>query len=371
MKFYMCSQGKVMGPYLPEEITSLFGGVSPDALISTAFDYESGRTRWRKISLFPELAGCIKREIDEPLVKYSTGAPAGLALNILSTDDDSNIRTLLWHMLTDAGHTVDFARDGEEVFARLAAKKYDLVVLDVNMPKMNGYKVSELLHDKLPKPPKVIIFTGRDLEKERMQFVCSGADAILNKGTGNDKLIRTIEGLFFVKPEKPAPAENVFTPEPTPPVLEGVFAAPAPATPAQQPVPPTSPPLTVPQYVPLIAAVAPAVTGRKTYEQALPGAQSPAAGRENSGKLDIVLEQWLLENKTLKTDLMDIRRLLGHVELEYTQLEKQFEKQALKFLNENKEVAKKLESYCKNIRNYVTLATLLLLVAVLAAVVLF
>ncbi|PKM98886.1 MAG: hypothetical protein CVU79_01150 [Elusimicrobia bacterium HGW-Elusimicrobia-3] len=85
------------------------------------------------------------------------------------------------------------------------------------MPKMNGYKVSEILHEKLPSPPKVLIFTGRDLEQKKLQFVCSDADAILNKGTGNDKLIETIEGLFGGKPAAPQPAAPPqLTPEPPP-----------------------------------------------------------------------------------------------------------------------------------------------------------
>ena len=86
--------------------------------------------------------------------------------------------------------------------------------------------------------------------------------------------------------------------------------------------------------------------------------------------LETVLDRLLFENKALKTDLVDIRRLLGHIELAYTQLEGQFEKQALKILCENHEVAEKLGSDWKALRNYVTLTTLLLLVAIAAAVLL-
>jgi len=370
MKFYMCMQNKVVGPYLPEEITGIFGGVSPETLTCTEPEFSSGRTQWRRIVLLPELAACVKREISEPLAKYSPDSPAGLRLDILSTDDDSNIRALLWHMLTDAGHTVEFAKDGEEVFKRLAAKTYDLVILDVNMPKMNGYKVSELLHEKLPNPPKVIIFTGRDLEKERLQFVCSGADAILSKGTGNDRLIQTIEGLFHGKPGKPAPAEEVSAPRPAEPVIERFYAAPAPGIPAPpEPVPAVPPATAVLQPMPEVAAAAGAIV-RNPDKPAPPPAPPRASGHENDGKLAVVLDRLLFENKALKTDLVDIRRLLGHIELEYTQLEGLFEKQALKLLDRNQEAAGRLGADWQNLRNYVTLTTLFLLVTVLAVMLL-
>ncbi|HOW90636.1 MAG TPA: response regulator, partial [Elusimicrobiales bacterium] len=175
MKFYMYMQEKVIGPYDKEEIVGRFGGLSKDALICRADKYEGGSRKWRFADQVPELSACVKREISEPLpaAEETDAGERALSLRILSTDDDPHIRELLWHMLCDAGHAVEFARDGEEVFKRLGEKRYDLVILDVNMPKMNGYKVSELIHKKMPNPPKVMIFTGRELQKERLQFVCS------------------------------------------------------------------------------------------------------------------------------------------------------------------------------------------------------
>ena len=395
MKFYVHMEGGALGPYLPEEITGLLGYVSPETLACTAPEYESGRAQWRKIGLLPELAGCIKREVVEQ-PERRPAAPARkkgplLSLEVLSTDDDSGIRALLWSMLTDAGHSVEFAKDGEEVFARLAAKRYDLVILDVNMPKMNGYKVSELLHDKLPNPPKVIIFTGRDLEKERLQFVCSGAVAILNKGTGNDKLIETIENLFAQKQASAAPE---YVTEPQPAIIEEFSAVKEPikiekeefyaAAPAPVPPAPVAPPArSVPLVQPISLTPAPVeLTVNKPVElpqqphhaqqplvpqqlsqppQQPPAVRYPAPPAVNNGKQELLLSQLSLENKSMKADLVDIRRMLGHIELEYTQLEKQSEKQASKFLEENKGISTKLTAEWRGLRNYVTLVALFLL----------
>ncbi len=240
MRYYVCLQGGVRGPLLPEEISSLFGGIAPDVMACPELGYETGSPQWRRAALLPELAPCVKAEISEPLPLGSPSSPPPRALSILSTDDDQNIRALLWGLLSDAGHSVEFARDGEEVFRRLRDKRYDLLILDVNMPKMNGYKVSELIHEKLPDPPKVIIFTGRDLEKEKLQFVVSGADAILNKGTGNEKLLETIGRLFAPPQVKEAPAPPAFLPEPEPPgvsLSEKDFAGAPEPPPAPLPAP--------------------------------------------------------------------------------------------------------------------------------------
>ncbi|MBI5744546.1 MAG: response regulator [Elusimicrobia bacterium] len=364
-KFYLYIQGRVAGPYLPEEINSLFGCLSADVLASSEAEYAGGRPPWRSIAAIAPLAGCLRRP-----------APAGRGpaaarkapLCVLSTDDDSGIRALLWSLLNDAGHNVDFAKDGEEVFRRLAEKRYDLVILDVNMPKLNGYKVSEMLHDKLPNPPKVIIFTGREIEKERLQFVCSGADAILNKGTGNGKLLETIEGLFAERAATPADTEPVYAPEPQPPGIEELHPEGlAPGGPADVPVP-----------APALAPFADA--GRAEIPAPAAGALEAALGRASDAVKAAVeargeearaaLARLSVESGAVKTDLMDIRRLLGHLELAYTQLEGQFEKQAARAAEANKSAAERLAAEWRSLKTFTALATLLLLVTVLAAILL-
>ena len=99
-----------------------------------------------------------------------------------------------------------------------------------------------------------------------------------------------------------------------------------------------------------------------------PSVRSPAPAAEDNSRQELFFSQLLLENKALKADLMDIRRLLGHIELEYAQLEIQFEKQTLKLLAESREVARELRSGWKNLRNYITLILSILLVISLAAV---
>jgi DNA-binding response OmpR family regulator len=87
-------------------------------------------------------------------------------LRILSSDDDESIRALLFSLLTEHGHEVEFAKSSDEVFKNLGRAKYDLLILDVNTPGMNGYKVSEKISTNIINRPKILIFTARDIKAE-------------------------------------------------------------------------------------------------------------------------------------------------------------------------------------------------------------
>ncbi len=117
-------------------------------------------------------------------------------LRILSSDDDEGIRAFLFNLLTEQGHHVEFARDGDEVFKHLGRGRYDLLILDVNTPGLNGYKVAEKITENIVNRPKILIFTARNIEEEELQFVSCGADAIIRKGASCDSIIAAIDELF-------------------------------------------------------------------------------------------------------------------------------------------------------------------------------
>ncbi|HCC48753.1 MAG TPA: hypothetical protein DEQ38_11650 [Elusimicrobia bacterium] len=117
-------------------------------------------------------------------------------LKILSCDDDENIRAFLYSLLTEHGYDIEFARDSNEVFKNLGRAKYDLLILDVNTPGLNGYKVAEKISENIINRPRILIFTARNIEDERLQFVTCGADAILRKGAPCDRILGTIAELF-------------------------------------------------------------------------------------------------------------------------------------------------------------------------------
>lgn len=139
-------------------------------------------------------------------------------LKILSSDDDEGIRTLLFSLLTEHGHTVEFARDSDEVFKSLGRSRYDLLILDVNTPGINGYKVAEKITNNIINRPKILIFTARNTTVEQFQYLSSGADAVIQKGAPCDAIIQTINDLYgqdtAAQPGPDSPKEQPPMPEP-------------------------------------------------------------------------------------------------------------------------------------------------------------
>ena len=117
-------------------------------------------------------------------------------LKILSSDDDEGIRAMLYSLLTEQGHEIEFARDSDEVFKNLGRTRYDLLILDVNTPGLNGYKVAEKISNNIVNRPKLLIFTARDIKSEELQFVSSGADAVISKGEPCDNILKAVDDLF-------------------------------------------------------------------------------------------------------------------------------------------------------------------------------
>ena len=69
-------------------------------------------------------------------------APEGMRCHILVVDDTQTNRQILAVFLKKLGHTVDLAVDGADAVAKFVAQPYDLVIMDVMMPVMDGYEAT-------------------------------------------------------------------------------------------------------------------------------------------------------------------------------------------------------------------------------------
>src|SRR6185312_7565497 len=101
-------------------------------------------------------------------------------MKVLVVEDDSVLSAALTRALNQAGYAVDLCEDGDAANAALAAADYDLVVLDVALPKVDGLAVLKRLRDRRSRVP-VLILTARDTLEERVAGLDMGADDYMTK----------------------------------------------------------------------------------------------------------------------------------------------------------------------------------------------
>ena len=108
-------------------------------------------------------------------------APSGL--RILLVEDDPDNRSLALQMLGQLGYRADLAADGVEALDRLRDRPYDVVLMDVMMPQMDGLETTRRLRRELPASgqPRVVALTARALRSDRDECLAAGMDGYLSK----------------------------------------------------------------------------------------------------------------------------------------------------------------------------------------------
>jgi len=110
---------------------------------------------------------------------------------ILVIDDDEGIRRVLTTVLEDAGHLVDTAKDGNDAIQKAASTAYDLALIDIRLPDMDGTKLLTKINDSTPRMAKIIV-TGYPTLQNAIQAVKKGADGYITKPVDMERLLETI-----------------------------------------------------------------------------------------------------------------------------------------------------------------------------------
>ncbi|MEM3153294.1 MAG: response regulator [Candidatus Bathyarchaeia archaeon] len=111
---------------------------------------------------------------------------------ILVVDDDENIRKVLTTILEEEGYAVDEAENAKKAIEKTKRKVYNLALIDIRLPDMEGIELLTKMKDTVPKMRKIII-TGYPTLQNAIEAVNRGADAYILKPFDMDKVLATIK----------------------------------------------------------------------------------------------------------------------------------------------------------------------------------
>lgn len=112
--------------------------------------------------------------------------------SILLVDDDENISTVFQVNLESKGYEVETAKNGAEALEKTGRMFFNLALIDIKLPDMEGTDLIDLLREAAPKM-RMIIVTGFPSLQNAINAVNKGADGYLLKPVDMDKLLKTIE----------------------------------------------------------------------------------------------------------------------------------------------------------------------------------
>ncbi len=114
-----------------------------------------------------------------------------MSLSILVVDDNDINLKIASLMLKRLGHQADLAKNGEEAIKALENRRYDIVLMDIQMPEMDGIEATKIIRQRWDYGPKIIVVTALDICRN----ACfeAGADNFLTKPLILDELRASIE----------------------------------------------------------------------------------------------------------------------------------------------------------------------------------
>ena len=118
-----------------------------------------------------------------------------LILISLVVDDDKNTRLLLKAVLESEGYTVYAAQNGEDALTVMDQQHIDLVVLDVMMPKMDGYEFTKILREAQNNLP-ILMVSAKQLPADKKKGFLVGTDDYMTKPIDEEEMLLRIKALL-------------------------------------------------------------------------------------------------------------------------------------------------------------------------------
>lgn len=115
--------------------------------------------------------------------------------HILIVDDDKNTRILMQAVLEAENYVVSMAANGEEALSIIDSQHIDLVILDIMMPKMNGYELTQILRDAQNDIP-ILMVSAKQLPADRKKGFLVGTDDYITKPVDEEEMLLRIKALL-------------------------------------------------------------------------------------------------------------------------------------------------------------------------------
>lgn len=117
-----------------------------------------------------------------------------MARRILLVEDNPQNRYLMTYLLESKGHVVDVAEDGEQALAILEDQVPDLILMDMQLPRVDGYEATRRIKadDRLRFVPLVAL-TAHSMKGDRARAVDAGCDAFVSKPVDAEEILALVE----------------------------------------------------------------------------------------------------------------------------------------------------------------------------------
>lgn len=129
--------------------------------------------------------------------------PRLMGIRILVAEDSPDNQLLLKRVLVGQGAEVEFCSNGQDAVVKALASRYDVILMDIQMPVMNGYEATRSLRDSGYRGP-IIALTAHALKEERERSLNAGCDDHLTKPLEKEKLIAAVEHFSAGSRSEPA-----------------------------------------------------------------------------------------------------------------------------------------------------------------------
>ncbi|MGI4730052.1 MAG: response regulator, partial [Janthinobacterium lividum] len=125
--------------------------------------------------------------------KLSVDFAKSYPLNILIAEDDKMNQKLVTKVLNKLGYEPQVAENGKDVLEIVSNKNYDLILMDVQMPEMDGLEATRMIRICLTEQPIIIAMTANTLQGDREECLKAGMDDYIGKPVRLDGLVNIIE----------------------------------------------------------------------------------------------------------------------------------------------------------------------------------